>query len=99
MVGGQREMPDIGRGVEVVGNVEVSLVGDGGGGGGLVGAGPDGRSRTGDWVSRTRVTASSKLVASGCPFVGLILASKLGPMGKMGNPIVVPITFVGVDNS
>ena len=43
-------MPDIGRGVEVVDNVEVTLAGNGGGGGGLVGAGPDDRGKTSDGV-------------------------------------------------
>ena len=98
MVGGREEISDTSRGVEVEGNVEVTLATDGGGGGGLVGAGPNDRGGTGNGVSRTRVTTSGKLVAGGCLSAGLVLASELRPMEKLGDPVVVLITFVGVDS-
>ena len=44
MAGEQGEMTGTGRGVEILGNFEVTLAGDSGGG--LVRAGPNGRGRT-----------------------------------------------------
>ena len=99
VVGERGEMPDTGQGVEVVGNDEDSLAGDKGGGGGLVRAGLDGRGGTSDGIFGTWVMTFGKLVPSGGSFAGLVLASDLGPMEKLEDPVVVPIIFIEVDSS
>ena len=53
VIGGWGEILDVGRGAEVEDNVGVILVGDGEGGGGWVGASPEGRGGTKDEVSKT----------------------------------------------
>ena len=77
-----QKTPDSARGVEVEGNVEVTLVGTDGGGGKFFGIGPDGRGRTANGAFRTQMMTSVGLIVGGCPSIGLVLASKPRPIKR-----------------
>ena len=96
-VSGRGGIADPRMGMEVEGNVEVTLARADEGGGGFAGASPESRGGTADGASKTRVTTSGRLVARGCTSAGLVQASEPGPTGRLGDPIVVPVAFVGVD--
>ena len=96
-VGGRRQTPDLGRGVEVEGNVEVTLTRVDGGGGRFIGTSPESKGGTVDGASRTQVTIFGELVAGGHPLVGLVRAFEPGPTGRLGDLVIISVAFVGVD--
>ena len=94
-VGGRAGTLDPRRRVE--GNVEITLAGIDGGGGGFEGIDLDGRGGSDGGASGIWVTTSDELNIGDCPSVGLVRASKPGPVGRLGELVMDPVALVRVD--